>query len=581
MTNDLPTSVWGVFRARSSELAKGTSGAALAVTLSFVMPIYLMVIGIYGVGEVVRNKIEIQNAADAAAYSAAVVQADYLSRMATVNKAMAWTYVDLQKRSLDLAMDTFCATVFAKFASDQTMVINKNKPCHMHVPGANFNVGTDIFVNNTVLNVTGTGVAIPLLAKEFNGQGMLSRFLLNETYHIAVANIKGKGTVTNLPKVMKYSYNIIKMSKKLIDLRDEYPKKTKEVAQQIAIANMMECKDDYYVKVHMGDVLQSFFTMPGTEENEETFIAFADPTLKSFKPKDVFGPGTDLWTKQKSPVGFWRVYQQKKNILYAEWDWFWTRWVHVSWPIPPINLHLPPITPGGGYDHGNRKIKGTDDPLIKNNMPIGLVVTPAVPITLLPTFFGKSGTITVAIVRKTANPLAKFDGLFSSAQSLTASGILSAFNPSVAGGNRPEYMCAIATARAGYKTYNKDKEAKMKSSDYNIGYVKESREKEWNLVETDWDGVMLPVKHAWDLCAGVGKAQTFVSVGGNILKDIVLDKKGWVDAKGKDVDQKKLPDWEKLKPPGGLIAEDNKKDGGNKKDEQKLNWEKLRDYLGH
>ena len=113
MANNLPTSVWGVFKARSNELAKGNSGAALAITLSFVMPIYLMVIGIYGVGEVVRNKIEIQNAADAAAYSAAVVQADYLSRMATVNKAMAWTYVDLQKRSLDLAMDTFCATVFA------------------------------------------------------------------------------------------------------------------------------------------------------------------------------------------------------------------------------------------------------------------------------------------------------------------------------------------------------------------------------------------------------------------------------------------------------------------------------------
>ena len=579
MTNNIPTSMWGVFKARNSELAKGNSGAALAITLSFVMPIYLMVIGIYGVGEVVRNKIEIQNAADAAAYSAAVVQADYLSRMATVNKAMAWTYVDLQKRSLDLAMDTFCATVFTNFSKDLATCTSENSPCHMHTPGLNFNCGTDELVYDSTLKFAGTGVGLPLVAKEFNGQGMLSRFLLNQTYHIAVANIKGKGTVTNLPKVMKYSYNIIKMTKKLVDLKTEYPKKVKEVAQQIAIANMMECKDDYYVKVHMGDENLSFFTMPGTEDNEQTFIAFADPTLKSFKPKDVFGRGTDLWMKQKSPVGFWRVYQQQKKVLYAEWDWFWTKWVHVQ--IFHVSLHLPPITPGGAWKRGHPKIKGTDFPLIKNNMPIGLVVTPAIPITLLPTFFGKSGTITVAIVRKTANPLAKFDGFFSNPQSLTASGILSAFNPSVANGNRPEFMCAIATARAGYKTYNKDKEAKMKSSDYNIGYVKESREKEWNLVETDWDGVMLPVKHAWDLCAGVGKAQTFVPAGDNILKDIMLDKKGWVDSKGKDAEEKKLPDWEKLKPPGGLIAEDNKNNGGNKKDEQKLNWEKLRDYLGH
>lgn len=581
MTNTLPTSVWGVFKARSTELAKGNSGAALAITLAFVMPIYLMVIGIYGIGEVVRNKIEIQNAADAAAYSAAVVQADYLSRMATVNKAMAWTYVDLQKRSLDLAMDTFCATVFAKFSKDLAMCVSENSPCHMHTPGLNFNCGTDELVYDSVLKFGGTGVGLPLVAKEFNGQGMLSRFLLNQTYHIAVANIKGKGTVSNLPKVMTYSYNIIKMTKKLVNLRDEYQKKVKETAQQIAIANMMECKDDYYVKVHMGDINLSFLTMPGTDENEQTFIAFADPTLKSFKPKDVFGRGTDVWMKQKSPVGFWRVYKQQKKVLYAEWDWFWTKWRHVQ--ILWYQAHLPPFARGsGGWKRGHPKIKGTDFPLIKENMPIGLIVTPAIPITLLPTFFGKSGTITVAIVRKTANPLAKFDGILSNPQSMTASGILSAFNPSVGNGSRPEFMCAIATARAGYKTYNKDKEAKMKSSDYNVGYVKESREKEWNLVETDWDGVMLPVKHAWDQCAGVGMAQTFVPLpgSGSILKDIFTDRKGWVDSKGKAADEKKLPEWDKLKPPGGLITEDNKNSGG-KNAEQKLDWDKLRDYLGH
>ena len=582
MANTLPTSVWGVFKARSTELAKGNSGAALAITLAFVMPIYLMVIGIYGIGEVVRNKIEIQNAADAAAYSAAVVQADYLSRMATVNKAMVWTYVDLQKRSLDLAMDSFSAYVFAKFQADLAKCIQKNSPCHMHTPGINFNCGTDILVKDAVLNVTGCGVGIPELAKEFNGQGALTRFLLTQAFHVAVANVKGKGTVTNEPKVIKYSYNIIKMTKKLVDLRDECQKKTKETAQQIAIANMMECKDDYYVKVHMGDPLLSFFTMPGTEDNEKAFISFADPTLKSFEPKKVFGRGTDVWTKQKSPVGFWRVYQQKEKVLYAEWDWFWTKWVHVQ--IWTVSLHLPPITPTGAYDHGHTKIKGTDVPLIiKNNLPIGLLVTPAVPITLLPTFFSKSGTITVAIMRKTANPLAKFDGILSNPQSMTASGILSAFNPSVGNGSRPEFMCAIATARAGYKTYNKDKEAKMKSSDYNVGYVKESREKEWNLAETDWDGVMLPVKHAWDQCAGVGMAQTFVPLpgSGSILKDIFTDRKGWVDSKGKAADEKKLPEWDKLKPPGGLITEDNKNNGGKKNAEQKLDWEKLRDYLGH
>ena len=79
-----------VFFQRCALLCKGNDGAALAITLAFMLPVCILFIGIYGVGEIVRQKIELQNAADAAAYSAAVVQADYLSRMATVNKAMAW-----------------------------------------------------------------------------------------------------------------------------------------------------------------------------------------------------------------------------------------------------------------------------------------------------------------------------------------------------------------------------------------------------------------------------------------------------------------------------------------------------------
>lgn len=54
----------------------------------------------------------------------------------------------------------------------------------------------------------------------------------------------------------------------------------------------------------------------------------------------------------------------------------------------------------------------------------------------------------------------------------------------------------------------------------------------------------------------------------------MLDRKNWMDAKGKKIEEKKLPDWEKLKPPAGLIRDKNDKDG-------KLQWDKLRDYLGH
>lgn len=569
MNQTYPT-VFTVFSGKCRELASDSRGAALAITLAFVMPIYLLVIGIYGIGEVVRSKIELQNAADAAAYSASVVQADYLSRIATVNKAMAWTYVDLQKRSLDLAMDVFCKYVFIQFQKDLNMARQNNTPCHMHIPGLHYNCGTDVLVDSTALEILGTGLGIPELARKFNGQNALDRFLLAQLVYTTEAEFKGKGSIANTPKVYEYSYAITKMMAKLNSLRKEFPDKVRQTAQQVAAANMMECRDDYMINVTLGDMTGAFLTMLPTEENEKTFISFADPTLKDFSPKKVFGPGTDDWIVRKGIAGFWRVYKQTKTHLYAEWDWFWTRWVHVNLEI--IQLHLPPIF-GGASKRGHPKYHGYDSffPMIKKDLPIGLLVPPAIPLTLTPLFFGKAGSITVAIARKTSNPFSVFSW---SGRSLTAPSILSAFNPSVAGGNRPEYMCAIASARAGYKPYDKDKEKKRKSADYNLGYTLSSGEKEWNLVETDWDGVMLPVKNAWDLCAGVGEAQAFTVGSGNILKEIMLDKKNWVDAKGKKIDEKKLPDWEKLKPPAGLVTDKGDKDG-------KLQWDKLRDYLGH
>ena len=134
--------------------------------------------------------------------------------------------------------------------------------------------------------------------------------LPSQMVHVIGANAQGKGVLANLPKIYKYSYAIAKMTKKLKDLYDEYPKKIKETAQQVAVANMMECKDDFIVNVTTGNEKLSFFFMPGTDDNEKAFISFADPTLEDFSPKKVFGPGTDDWIVRKGPLGFWRVYKQ-------------------------------------------------------------------------------------------------------------------------------------------------------------------------------------------------------------------------------------------------------------------------------
>lgn len=82
-------------------LGRGEEGVAFVATLALFMFMYVVCIGVYAVGTQVKERIQLQNACDAAAYSAAVVQADTLSRIATINRAMAWTYVQMTRRQMD------------------------------------------------------------------------------------------------------------------------------------------------------------------------------------------------------------------------------------------------------------------------------------------------------------------------------------------------------------------------------------------------------------------------------------------------------------------------------------------------
>lgn len=70
-------------------------------TLCIFLLLFIFCSAVYAVGVTIHQRIKLQNACDAAAYSAAVVQADGLSRMAVVNKAMSWTYVQMTNRQMD------------------------------------------------------------------------------------------------------------------------------------------------------------------------------------------------------------------------------------------------------------------------------------------------------------------------------------------------------------------------------------------------------------------------------------------------------------------------------------------------
>ena len=99
-------------------LRRDESGVAMMLTLAVVLVLYVLCAGVYAIGDTIREKIEMQNACDSAAYSAAVVQADGLSRMAMVNRALSWTYVQLTNMQLDYITHKWLALVVKRFNED-------------------------------------------------------------------------------------------------------------------------------------------------------------------------------------------------------------------------------------------------------------------------------------------------------------------------------------------------------------------------------------------------------------------------------------------------------------------------------
>lgn len=129
-------------------LVREESGVALMLTLAVFLLLYVLCCGVYATGETVRQRIEVQNACDAAAYSAAVVQADALSRMAVVNRAMAWTYIQLCREEMDYIVFSWLRLTCQRFRWDEE---NKAIPGdigskrHFTFEGFPYNIGSPSF----------------------------------------------------------------------------------------------------------------------------------------------------------------------------------------------------------------------------------------------------------------------------------------------------------------------------------------------------------------------------------------------------------------------------------------------------
>ena len=136
---DVPVqNVWGVLREKFLRLGRDEDGAVLVITLAIFFLMYIGCMGVYAISMSVKERIQLQNAADAAAYSAAVVQADTLSRIATINRAMSWTYVQMTREQMDYIVLRLLRHTEKHYTQDMNGADSYNKggilghPCGHH-----------------------------------------------------------------------------------------------------------------------------------------------------------------------------------------------------------------------------------------------------------------------------------------------------------------------------------------------------------------------------------------------------------------------------------------------------------------
>lgn len=93
--------IYNLFKKRILDLNEEDSGVVLVTTITVFLFLFLMISSVAVVGDTVRQRIMLQGAVDRAAYSGASAQAEIISRVAVLNRALSWSYVQQNKLQMD------------------------------------------------------------------------------------------------------------------------------------------------------------------------------------------------------------------------------------------------------------------------------------------------------------------------------------------------------------------------------------------------------------------------------------------------------------------------------------------------
>ncbi len=595
-------------------LGREESGAAFLVTLGVFLFMFLLCSGVYAIGDMVRQRIELQNAADAASYSAAVIQADTISRVATINRAMAWTYLQLTRRQMDHIVDKWVELTKTRMEEDRAKMkdfwhvygwcdgTHDSGPkgstywCGLYSIDTLFDMNSDMPIaipNNidSVIPIFRTLFMVHLMGQGGSGNPLCDRLPMLQ------------------PQIVCDKLNILAMNIALLDTIRQLPGKIEEVVPNVLKANLPErlvsAGDFQYYLYQNKTPILNFMFLNNKKEDERRFLAFAGPhydrevRLTFNKKQDNGGQvgsgskagGINHWfvrhngtrRANSGDVGIQRAYlfgpegnssayqdkpgffvepscknndedndssPNKTSALVTEWHWSATKWLcfptldgwaHIplisawecdhclggskinkeknncTWPVFDWNgSGAIPLFAGGGRAYG-------DDPKLLSGGAKSLYYTGALcmPLILNPLFFGKQGSLVVGVSRKCKNPWDEIFGTISK-------GLYKAFNPTV------KNMWAVSAARAGYRDPSDIGRYQIAYTDpapLSSSSSPEQLRKNWNLKETDWDAVFLPVKDAWKMCIGRNVEDPGMFVGGSDVLGTIMTEQ-WLGLNG-------------------------------------------------
>lgn len=497
-------------------IGRDDEGAAFVITIAVFMFIYLGICGVFAVGKEIKEKIQLQNACDAAAYSAAVVQADTLSRIATLNRAMSWTYVQMTRRQMDYIVYTWLKHTKKHYDIDVAAAkawALAGSPCESHVLDWGI---SDITINGSQPLPDDFDGTLDSFA---NGLGDESFYAMQGSgINKLKAQIQAdKTTVREMNDAVRYLANGIK------DAVDD-------AVEDVLRANVPTYDHDkcrFLVRQSENPLADYFEGLKNTQEDESRFLGFS----KNGSPAESFKDGTDIWfvrgyeRKADGGDGIRRSYNHAdRGNLVSEWSWHSTKWICGPWSHSPFSLmtcehshqndECTKIGSLGTTVTMAAKCYGDNSEIYDRDYFVGEVADPLV---LKNDYFSRAGTITVGLARHNENPFAKiFKNDPATVGGRIVSGLFAAFNPF------NEWSWAFSSAKAGYLQLGQEFDDSQEFDDngapsrkYKIDW--DGDDQTWNLCQSEWDAVFVPVRRAKSQASGGAWQESDY----NILADMV------------------------------------------------------------